>query len=235
MQSERFEMRLDRATIERLDKWRARQPELPSRAEAVRRLMHTGLAVSADDELIPSLSEKLILYMLCDVARGQDVQKHIDPEFVEEAISGGHYWALRRKYPNIFSSRPYAPELVDEVVSMLEMWLVIEHHYELLSTEDKAWVVSESELPGTDVRFIGFYANEESRHLSISRFLIEQLENYPRFINRELNTRWPVVDWYRRMLKIYRPMRESLLGRSLSASEIVSLLREWIHPDNRQK
>jgi len=37
--SERFEMRLAQSVIEELDAWRSRQSDLPSRSQAVRRLM----------------------------------------------------------------------------------------------------------------------------------------------------------------------------------------------------
>ena len=235
MQTERFEMRLDRGTLERLDRWRADQPELPSRAEAVRRLVRAGLALSSEEEMRPSHTEKLILSMLCDLVRGQDVQDGIDPDFVQHAIAAGHNWALSRKYPDIFCGRTVSAELVDEVVAILQMWDVIEHHYDQLDETDKARVTSESELRSVDIRFTGFYANEESAHLSIAEFLIERLRHYPTFKDRKRSTRWPVVDWYRRMLRVYEPMRKSLHGRSLSASEIVILLRERIHPDNRQQ
>jgi len=36
--TERFEMRLDQGTLDQMDKWRSSQSDLPSRAEAVRRL-----------------------------------------------------------------------------------------------------------------------------------------------------------------------------------------------------
>ena len=236
MQTERFEMRLDRATIEQLDRWRASQPELPSRAETVRRLVHAGLAASTDDEVKPTPTEKLILSMLCDLARDRNVREGIDPDFVQYAIGGGHYWALGRKYPDVFGGRPDSPELVREVVDILEMWTVLEHHYEHLEEADKARVASEAAPYGTDVNFMGFYANEESSHLSIAEFLIEHIGNYPRFKGRGLNTTQPVVDWYRRMLQVYEPMYKSLLAgriRSLSAADIVALLLEQVHPDNR--
>lgn len=236
MQTERFEMRLDRATLERLDRWRASRPELPSRAEAVRRLVNDGLSASTDAELRPSLSEKLILSMLCDLARDRNDREPIDPDFVQEAIAGGHYWALGWKYPDVFGGRPDSPELVREVVDILEMWLVLEHHYDHLGEVDKARVASKAAPYGDDVKFIGFYANEESSHLSITEFLIERIGNYPRFKDRELNTTRPVVDWYRRMLKVYEPMHKSLLAgrnRNLPVSDMVALLLEQVHPDNR--
>ena len=196
--------------------------------------MHAGLAVSSDEEVRPGLSEKLILSMLCDLARDRDDKERIDPDFVEEAIFAGHYWAFNWKYPHIFGGRADSPELVREVVDILDNWDVIERHYEQLGKSGKIRVASEAELPRTDVKFIGFYANEESPHISIASFLIKRLGRFPRFEDRELSPRQPVVDWYKRMLMLYGPMRETLLaGRHLSVSEIISLLREWVHPDNR--
>ena len=234
MQTERFEMRLDRSTLARLDRWRASQPKLPSRAEAVRRLVHVGLTVSTDEEVRPSLSEKLILSMLCDLSRDRGDKERIDPDFVEEAMFSGHYWAFNWKYPHIFGGHPDSPELVREVVEILDMWDVIERHYEQLGEPDKNRVASEADLPRSEVKFIGFYANEESLHLSIASFLVERLGRFPRFEDRDLSSRRPVVDWYKRMLKLYGPMRETLLsGRHLSVSEFVNLLVERVHPDNR--
>lgn len=236
MQTERFEMRLDRATIEQLDRWRASQSSLPSRAEAVRRLVHDGLAASSNDEMRPTATEKLILSMLCDLARDRNDKGGIDPDFVQYAIGGGHYWAFGRKYPDLFGARPVSPDLVREVVDILQMWTVLEHHYDHLEETDKARVASEAEPYGTDVKFMGFYPNEESSHKSIAEFLIEHIGNYPRFKGRHLITTRPVVDWYRRMLKVYEPMLKSLLaGRneSLSASDIVALLLEQAHPAKR--
>ena len=66
MKTERFEMRIDRETLENVDAWRANQPDLPSRAEAVRRLVDAGLDGSRNGEVRISDGEKLILAMLCD-------------------------------------------------------------------------------------------------------------------------------------------------------------------------
>jgi hypothetical protein len=42
--TERFEMRLETTMIERVDAWRRKQGDLPSRAEAFRRLIGLGLS-----------------------------------------------------------------------------------------------------------------------------------------------------------------------------------------------
>jgi hypothetical protein len=43
--TERFEMRVRASFLKTIDDWRRRQPELPSRAEAIRRLVEIGLKV----------------------------------------------------------------------------------------------------------------------------------------------------------------------------------------------
>lgn len=43
-QSERLQMRVSREFITAVDDWRRRQPDIPSRSEAIRRLVERGLA-----------------------------------------------------------------------------------------------------------------------------------------------------------------------------------------------
>jgi hypothetical protein len=45
--TERVEMRLDTSFLKTVDNWRRKQRDLPSRAEAIRRLAERGLAGSA--------------------------------------------------------------------------------------------------------------------------------------------------------------------------------------------
>ena len=44
LKTERFEMRLETTMIERVDAWRRKQEDLPSRAEAFRRLIELGFS-----------------------------------------------------------------------------------------------------------------------------------------------------------------------------------------------
>lgn len=44
--TERFEMRLELEMIERIDNWRRKQSDLPTRAEAIRRLVDFGLTAN---------------------------------------------------------------------------------------------------------------------------------------------------------------------------------------------
>jgi metal-responsive CopG/Arc/MetJ family transcriptional regulator len=43
VQSERFEMRVSSELLESIDEWRRHEPDIPPRAEAIRRLIEAGL------------------------------------------------------------------------------------------------------------------------------------------------------------------------------------------------
>ena len=67
MKTERFEMRFDPETLDQVDTWRRGQADLPSRAEALRRLVGVGLAMTGCGEVRLSAGEKLILMILRDL------------------------------------------------------------------------------------------------------------------------------------------------------------------------
>ncbi len=231
MKTERFEMRMDRETLENVDTWRADQPDLPSRAEAVRRLVDAGLARSQKGAVRISDGEKLILMMLCDLYKHQEVDSDIDPEFVSKTIDGGHYWALEWKYSGLFHGHVDRLRVVYEVCDVLDMWSFIERSYAELSTQDKERVASEAEPFGKDVTFRGFDGNNEAGHIHVAHFLINDMGRFNRFKGRDLNSHVPSIDSHRRMLAVFKPMQETLVGGELSASQIIDMLRARKHPE----
>jgi hypothetical protein len=52
--STRFEMRAPKIWLSRLDDWRRAQPDIPPRAEAIRRLVDIGLAASDESAASPN-------------------------------------------------------------------------------------------------------------------------------------------------------------------------------------
>ena len=231
MKTERFEMRMDRETLENVDTWRADQPNLPSRSEAVRRLIDAGLAESRKRAVKISDGEKLILIMLCDLYKHLEVDSEIDPEFVSKTIYGGHYWGLEWEYSGLFHGHVDRPRVVSEVVDLLNMWSSVESGYEQLSAKDKERVRSEAELSGENVLFPGFSGNDESEYFSIANFLINGLGRFGKFKGRDLNSHFPFIDDYRRMLTVFNSMRSTLIGRRLSALQIINLLEAQRHPE----
>ncbi|MGE0565870.1 MAG: YfbU family protein [Pseudolabrys sp.] len=235
--TERFEMRFDQATLETVDAWRARQGDFPSRAEAMRRLIDIGLAASSSPrEIAISDGEKLILSLLSDVHKQLKISNGDgDPDFVLKAICGGHYWGLGWKYHGLLHGDRDNQHVVSEVVDVLDMWSFIESGYDKLSRKDKARIEAEAEPFGRHVRFRGFDGNNETEYMGVARFLIDDLERFSSFKDRELNSHMPSVETYRRMLRVFEPIRRNLVGRELGAPEIIALLNAMMHPDNRNK
>ncbi|MDA0734199.1 MAG: YfbU family protein, partial [Chloroflexi bacterium] len=201
----------------------------PSRAEAVRRLIDAGLSTTGNNKLKFSDGEKLIMHMLCEVYKHLKINGGIDPTFIETVLYGGHYWGLQWKYAGIFHDYEDDKKTVSEVVNVLDMWMFIESAYDKLSKEDKDCIAKLAEPFGKDVSFQGFGGNYESEHLHIAHFLINDLDRFSYFKGRDLNSHMPLMEDYRRMLMVFEPMRQTLVGGCLSTKQIVELLNAMRH------
>jgi uncharacterized protein YfbU (UPF0304 family) len=223
--SERFEMRLDSQMIERLDRWRERQEDEPSRAEAVRRLVETGLTGERRDLAI-SDGEKLVLGMLADIHAASVKDGEFDPEFIKSAICGGHYWGLEWQYSGLFHGHVDSASVVSEVVNILDMWSHVEMSFESLPADAKARVETAVGYDRGRFRFLGFDGNEESEHFSVATFMIEDVGRFASFQGRALNSHHPTLDHYRRQYRAYEPIRARSRGELLRATELIDVLRE---------
>ena len=222
--SQPFEMRLDREALERIDAWRADEVDLPSRAEAVRRLVNAGLG----GQMSISDGEKLTIWMLNDLLKHLHVETNLDMELIREVIESGHLWALSELYPGIFREPQHAaPAIVDEVREILMMWSFIEQGLALLSSEEQTHVHDEAPLAPA---FRGFDGTIEAEHLLIAGFLIRihshQNQSFGKFAGRDLDSHMPMLDTYRRMVPVFCPMVAPLMY--LTAGQIVDLLRAMV-------
>jgi uncharacterized protein len=154
--------------------------------------------------------EKLILMVLADMYKHLEIKGEFDPDFISATISGGHLWGLRWKYTHIPFETSENPPEVSETVDILDMWSFLEESYGKLSPADNQKV--EKEANRTSVRLFGFDANNED-HYFIARYLIEQLGRYPSFRGRDLNSPSPRIDGYRRMYRVFEPIRPTLVDR----------------------
>ncbi len=223
--SERFEMRLDPDLLERVDGWRRKEQDFPSRAESIRRLIERGL--EQDGGKHPKLSdgERLMTFMLCEIMEKIGAKREIDPDFVSAALLGGHYWGLKWKYDYVFHSHADSEKTVREVVDIIDMWDFIESGFKKLSSDDAARVKADAAPFGDKVSFPGFDGNNESEYASAAAFLIEKLERFSRFRSRaHLNSHMPTLTGYRRMVAAFLPIRATLTGGELSASQIITVL-----------
>jgi uncharacterized protein YfbU (UPF0304 family) len=231
--TERFEMRLDQRTLESIDAWRSSQADSPSRAEAIRRLMEVALYPSKEKEIRITDGEKLTLGILAEIHKHLKVKGELEPDFIMDAIYGGHYWGLSWRYSGIFHGHEDSRRSLSEVVDILDMWSLIESGYAALTAKDKARVEKEAEPFGKNPRFRGFDGNNESEHMGIANFLISKLERFSSFEGRDLNSHMPSLETYQRMLRVFEPMRRNLMGREVGVGEIIEILNEMTHPENR--
>jgi uncharacterized protein len=231
--TERFEMRLDPSVIESLDSWRGRQDDLPSRSEAVRRLVEIGLGNSGKRRITLGDGERLIIIMLCQLFEHLKLKGDIDPKFLEDLIYGGHFWALKWGYSGLFHGHEDSESTLAEVVDILDMWYFLERGFAALSKKDKDRVAAEASPFGKHVVFTGFDGNREAEYIGVARFLIDRLDRFTEFKGRDLNSHCPSLDSHRRMFSVFEPLRKNLIGRELSANEIIEMLKAGVHPSVR--
>ena len=117
MPSRRFEMRVEQSLLERIDAWRARQSDLPSRAEAFRRLTEAGLDRLASDDF--SKGEKLLAMMMRDLYRHLGVKGEVDPNFTASIFAGGNTWAIDEQPGGVLRAEPVPHRVVKETIDIL--------------------------------------------------------------------------------------------------------------------
>ncbi|MES2207746.1 MAG: YfbU family protein [Pseudomonadota bacterium] len=221
--TERIEIRFNADLIERIDTWRNTQSESLTRPEAVQKLVEQSLNKESSNKVVFTNAEKIILLMLCEVAKNTNTESNI-PEIIDSIITGGHTWAIKSEFPSLFHNQEDDPQKVNEVKKIIAMWWYIESSFERLSEKDKEQV--NEKIKPFHVLFRGFDGNSEAEHLSIAHFLIGTLGQFPLFKNRELNANFPTLDGYRRMLALFEPIHKELMGQDLDAAFIIVLINE---------
>jgi uncharacterized protein YfbU (UPF0304 family) len=182
-------------------------------------------------EMTPA--EKLTLIMLSEIYEHLGIKGRdgIDATFVRSMIERNQTWALSWQYPFIFDGKAETPAIVGEVVDFLDMWSLIEEAYERLSAEDQEQVRAEAHLDG-DPLFAGFDRHEDARHVAAARCLLEDLGKFQKF-NRALPGRtrpYPhLLNAYRSMYRVFDPIRKKLVGRGLTATEMIDILKAPMH------
>ena len=168
--------------------------------------------------------ERLMLMMICDLYKPPE-EREFDAEFVSKAIAYGHLWALDWEYDNIVTDFQYSREDVKETVDILNMWRVVEVEFGRLSSEEKERVSSAVETPAEYIRFRGFDGNNED-HCAIARFMVREMGRWPEFKGRELNSHYPSVPGYRRMLHVYKQLTSGSIGRvKLTVDQLIQILQ----------
>jgi uncharacterized protein YfbU (UPF0304 family) len=216
--------RLDPATLASVDAWRAGQAEIPCRDEAVRLLILVGIESLGRTE--PSEGDKVVASMLGRLISGRDGDSEIEPDLVRAATAGGYLDALLSAYSHPSQGLEIPDLLVKHVVEILDMWCFLEEGFEALSEPERAGVIAEARLPGGPVLFRGFDHQHEEDHAAVAAFLVEQMGLFPQLRERaRLNSHTRVLDQYRAMLAVFRPIPRTLDGARLTAAQIGRILR----------
>ena len=232
--TERLELRLDSDFIEKVDNWRSDQADLPSRSEAIRRLVEEGLAAKSQQDLRPTNPEKLMLWMLAQIRRDQISERKDkknkeydlkDVELIEQAIYGGHFWALDWEMSGILHNHVDDPKRVHLVVDVMDMWSFIERACKNYGAVEKQRLVDEVGPWAKEPKFAGFDGNYEGEYMGIAQFLVQKLNRFEDFKGRSMNSHSPTVARYGKMAALFETIRPGLIGRELSADEVIRLLK----------
>ena len=178
--------------------------------------------------------EKLILLMLSELYERLDIRGEINPEFIKSAIFSHNLWGIPWKYSGIQFENQDTPPIVKEVLDILDMWSFIEYAYQKMSKEDQRKLEEDAHPFGKDPKFLGFDGNNESEHMNIASFLINDLERFQEFKGRSINSHMPTLETYHRMLSVFSKIRKTLISRSMSLAQLTTVLREKIHPEQRE-
>ena len=174
--------------------------------------------------------EKLILLMLSELHEKVGVKDGTDTKLLKRAIYSDNTWALDWEMQGVVGdkSEPTPPEVTD-VVNVLDMWSFIEEAYEKFDAPSRDKVKVGAAPFGEHVTFTGFDGNNESRHMSIARFLVQDMDRFTRFKKRDLNSHHPSIEGLLRMSEVFEKIRPTLADRGLSADEVIQLLNARRH------
>jgi uncharacterized protein YfbU (UPF0304 family) len=172
--------------------------------------------------------------MLSELYDKVGVEGEIEPDFIRSAIFSDKTWSIPWKYPGIPFEQQETPKVVNEVLDIFDMWSLIEESYKGLSNEDKDLIEKEAYPFGRDPRFEGFDGNNESEYMSSASFIVNELDRYEEFKGRDFNSHCPLVDSYNRMYPKFEEIRNKSHFQDMTYLDIIEILRERIHPEQRK-
>ena len=114
---------------------------------------------------------------------------------------------------------------VDEVFEVLQMCRFLEDSYCRLSEEEESLVRSETPF-ANGLFFEGFETHSEGSYLSIADFIINKMDLFTEFRNRDLKSPKPLLAKYRQVLQeFYSAILDHDLPKLLDATQIVAIAK----------
>ena len=177
-------------------------------------------------------AERLIALMLCDLSKSPEEDKIFNPKLVERAVAQGQLWALSWEYGELLSTPEPTKKQVDLVADIMTMWQVIEAFMRRFTQEERDEIAAVTARPLDLIMFQGFY---EEPYRSIFSFMLEELGRWPQFAGQNYSRMVPVLEADERMLAKYREIRDADgFDLELTPAQIVEILNERTHPENRE-
>ena len=170
-----------------------------------------------------SEGERLILVMLCDIHKALNLKGAIDPDALKPLLLEAEHNGLTRAANGASGDHRDHTAVASEVSEILDMWSAVERGYKHLSVEEKRVVEAEAGPLGRGVRFSGFDVDSEVEYRDAAHHLVEVTGLFDRFQGRNLDAHMPALAGYRRMLRIYGPMRSVSGDRRLDVQQIIAL------------
>ena len=166
--------------------------------------------------------EKLILLMLCDIQKSLNVKGSLDIDALRSSLLDDlKDYALGSNETQ--RATPDRESVTREVSEILDMWSAIERGYKRLTVDEKREVEAGAGPLGRGVRFSGFDVDTEGEYRALAYFLIEEAGQFERFQGRNLDAHMPALAGYRRMLRLYGPMRPVGSDPRLGVYQIIAL------------
>jgi len=176
--------------------------------------------------------EKLIILMLTDMYKAMKIKGEFDPDFIAKTIYNDKLWGFNWEMSGIPFERGEDPTEVTETTNIMDMWMFLEETYAKLSPTDMAKLEEDAAPFGKNVRFAGFDGNNEP-HYGIATYLVDDMKRFQHFRGRDLNSHHQSVPGYKRMYRVFEPIRATLHSRRLNVDEMIAILKELLHPEHR--
>ncbi len=159
-------------------------------------------------------SEKIIVTMLADLLKASGARSELNLDLLSAAISDGHLWGLAWEHSWLDEDEWRQPEIVTEVVDILDMCRRLKFSIQKLPEAERASFTDNQNV------FFGFDGNDERDHFSVVKFIVDKLGRYPELSKVELNSHTASLDKYERMLAVYRERPTPSDREFLSLDEI---------------
>ncbi len=209
----RVELRMEQSLMDKLDLWAEQHGFSHSRSEAIRTMIENSI-----DQTL-SYGDKLNLYMGLKIIK-QSCKDEYDLKQIDNAlraIEDGHDWALDDQLFSNITKNSDDPKAVHFVFLVLSMFDDIHRTFRKLDKNDRNFI--ERNI-GREPYFDGFDGNEEFNLMSITEYILVNLNRYEGVFNvKRLNSHCNRVEKYKRMLEKYNSKNKY----HLSKEDIVDL------------